>query len=258
MSEDTIVPVDTQIQQATISTIEDQAREQGWVPKDDFQGDEHKWVEAGEFIRRGELFKKIDQVSRSAKRAEQTLADFKKHYSKVQETAYQNALITLKAERKAALVDGDFERVEKIEDQMDIVKNDAESTKREIESTSQVPEIYPEVADWVEKNKWYNDDLSMKAVADAHAIRLNSQGITGNALLKSIDEEIRKAFPAKFNNPNRDRASAVGTPSGKGTRSTGSFELSDQEQRIMNAFVRDGVMTKEEYIKDLKAVKGIK
>lgn len=239
--------------------IEAQAREQGWVPKEDFQGDEVKWVEAGEFIRRGELFKKIDQVSRTAKRAEQTLEEFKKHYARVKDTEYQHALATLKAERKVAMVDGDFDRVETIETQMDDVKAAAETTKAEITRTTEVPEVHPEVAQWVESNDWYNKDLPMKAYADTVAQQLNKQGITGNALLKGIDTEIRKAFPAKFTNPNRERTGAV---EGSSTRSTGSgrdsFQLSEQEQRIMQSFVRDGVMTKAEYISDLKKVKGIK
>ena len=260
MSEDTNVQEEqsTQVQQAEISTIEDQAREQGWVPKDDYTGDEHKWVEAGEFLRRGELFKKIDQVSRSAKRAEQTLADFKKHYAKVKETEYVHALATLKAERSVARADGDFERADKLDDQMETVKAEAVAVKQEILQTTEVPEVHPEVQEWVEKNSWYNKDLPMKAYADSVAMQLNQKGIIGNALLKQLDEAVREAFPAKFKNPNRERVGSSESPSNKGSRSSGGFELNDQEQRIMNAFVRDGVMTKEEYITDLKKVKGIK
>ncbi len=259
MSEEVVVtPQDAPIQQAQISTIEDQAREQGWVPKEEFQGDEHKWVEAGEFIRRGELFKKIDQVSRSAKRAEQTLAQFKNHYLKMQDIANQNAIKSLKAERAAARADGDFEKVDAIEEQIETVKEYNETAKQEILTATEVPEVHPEVAEWVERNDWYNKDLPMKAYADSVAMQLSRQGIQGSALLKGIDAEVRKAFPAKFSNPNRERPGAVEGSTPRGRASKDSFELSDQEQRIMNAFVRDGVMTKEQYITDLKKVKGIK
>jgi len=40
--------------------VELQARDSGWVPKEEYKGEEHKWVDAGEFLRRGELFKKIE------------------------------------------------------------------------------------------------------------------------------------------------------------------------------------------------------
>lgn len=258
MSEDTLVP-EAQIQQAEINTVEDQAREQGWVPKDDFQGDEAKWVEPGEFIRRGELFKKIDQVSRTAKRAEQTLVEFKKHYARVQEIATTNAIAALKAERKNAMVDGDFDRVEKIEDQIEVVKVDHAATQREIQSTTEVPETYPEVQEWVERNDWYNKDAPMKAYADTVATQLNKQGISGNALLKGIDAEIRKAFPSKFSNPNRERTGAVESSTNKGSRKSDSLDwMTEQDIKVMNNLVSSKTLTKEEYIRDLKAVKGIK
>lgn len=242
----------------TLSPVEIEAKEQGWVPKEEFQGDEHKWVDAGEFLRRGELFKKIDQVSRTAKRAEQTLAEFKQHYAKVKETEYQHALKTLKAEKRLAMVEGDFEKVDRIEEQIDATAQEAVAVQSEIKATTEVPEVHPEVAQWVERNKWYNNDAPMKAYADTVAMQLNKNGVTGSALLKGIDEEIRKAFPHKFTNPNRERVSAVESSTTKGTsRSRDTFELTEQEQRVMNTFVRDGVMTKEEYIRDLKKIKGV-
>jgi hypothetical protein len=244
-------------EQPVIDPVVNEAVAQGWVPKEEFQGDEHKWVDAGEFLRRGELFKKIDQVSRTAKRAEQTLAEFKAHYAKVKETEYQHALTTLKAERKAALVDGDYAKVDDIETRMDAVKEEASTVQAEIKQQPE-QQVYPEVAEWVERNKWYNQDLPMKAYADTVAAQLNRQGITGSALLKGIDDEIRKAFPTKFSNPNRERPGAVESSTTKGNSRRESYELSEQEQRIMNTFVRDGVMTREQYIADLKKVKGVK
>lgn len=253
---------ETQVQenvpeQAEVSPVQQEAMAQGWVPKEEFQGDEHKWVDAGEFLRRGELFKKIEQVSKTAKQAQQTLAEFKAHYARVKETEYQNALRALKSERRNAMAEGDFERVEAIEEKMEGVKTEAASIKEEV--AVRPPEVHPEVAAWVESNPWYNKDADMRAVADGIALQLNKEGITGLELLKSIDVKIRKIFPTKFTNPNRERPSAVESTGTKGTtRVKDDFQLSEQETRIMNGFIRDGLMTKEQYIADLKAVKGIK
>lgn len=250
---------ENQEEQVEVSPVQQEAIAQGWVPKEEFQGDEHKWVDAGEFLRRGELFKKIEQVSKTAKQAQQTLAEFKAHYAKVKETEYQNALRALKSERRNAMVEGDFEKVEAIEEKMEGVKTEAASVKEEIAQTSQVPEVHPEVSAWVEANPWYNKDTDMRAVADAVAMQLNKEGVTGPELLKGIDAKIRKIFPAKFNNPNRERPSAVESTGAKGTsRVKDDFQLSEQETRIMNGFIRDGLMTREQYIADLKSVKGMK
>jgi hypothetical protein len=257
MTEETIV--DNQEQEHIEPTpVEQEAMAQGWVPKDQFSGDEHKWVEAGEFLRRGELFKKIEQVSKEAKEAKKVLGEFKAHYAKVKETEYQNALKALKAERRNALVEGDFERVETIEERMETVKTEAASVQEEIQSTTQVPEVHPEVAAWVEANPWYNKDTTMRAFADAIALELNKEGLTGPALLRGVDAKVRETFPAKFKNPNRERPGAVEGAATKGSsRTKDDFQLSEQETRIMNTFVRDGVMTKEQYIADLKKVKGV-
>ena len=37
-----------------------------------------------------------------------------------------------------------------------------------------------------------------------------------------------------------------------------SFELTDDERRVMNTFIRTGVMSKEEYISEVKKMRGIK
>jgi len=70
--------------------------------------------------------------------------------------------------------------------------------------------------------------------------------------LDRLDVEVRKAFPHKFSNPNRERTGNVESSTTRGTKSKDTFELNEQEQRICNTFVRDGVMTKEEYIQKAK------
>ena len=34
--------------------------------------------------------------------------------------------------------------------------------------------------------------------------------------------------------------------------------MSDEEKKVMNSFIRTNIMTKEEYIKELKAMRGVK
>ena len=43
-----------------LTAIEERASAQGWRPKDEWDGDPDEWVSAREFVRAGELFKKID------------------------------------------------------------------------------------------------------------------------------------------------------------------------------------------------------
>lgn len=260
MTEETEVQenIEQKNQEQVLDPVVIEAKAQGWVPKEEFDGDEHKWVDAGEFLRRGELFKKIDQVSRTAKHAEQTLAKFKEHYAKVRETEYQRALSDLKAERRSAMAEGDFSRVEDIEEKIDTVKAESVALREELVTPQPQEQLHPDVANWIDKNKWYATDSPMKAYTDSLAMQLHNEGITGKPLLDRLDVEVRKAFPHKFSNPNRERVGNVESSTTRGNKSKDTFELSEQEQRICNTFVRDGVMTRDEYIADLKKIKGIK
>lgn len=83
--------VDTQTQQTEqteqpqYAPIQLEAIEQGWIPREEFDGDPDKFIDAAEFVRRGELFKKIESQSREVKQLRQALEAFKQHHSKVKE-----------------------------------------------------------------------------------------------------------------------------------------------------------------------------
>ena len=112
----------TQIQGESLTPTQQEALAQGWVPKDEYDGDPEKFVDAGEFLRRGELFRKIESQSKEMKDMRKALAEMAKHNAKIREVEYQRALDTLKAEKKAALSEGDADRVVEIDDKIDLVK----------------------------------------------------------------------------------------------------------------------------------------
>lgn len=260
MSDNTEVKTETSTEQSTeLSPVEQEARAEGWLPKEEFDGDASKWVDAPEFVRRGELFKKIDAQNRQLKEVTRTLAAFKDHYTKVEETAFNRALATLKSQKLEAQKEGEFERAALIEDEIERVQEQKETLKNSIPEVPETPEVHPDVAAWIERNTWYKTNVRMKAVADTIGQELASQGVRGPALLKAIDAEIRREFPNKFTNPNREKPSAT---EGAGSRVSGkgndSFKLTAEQEAIMNRFVRDKVLTKEQYIADLKASLGVK
>jgi len=52
---------------------ESEAREQGWKPQDEYEGDPNKWRPAKEFVERGELFGKIDSLGKELKETRKAL-----------------------------------------------------------------------------------------------------------------------------------------------------------------------------------------
>jgi hypothetical protein len=233
------------------------AIESGWVPKEDFQGDEHKWVEAGEFLRRGELFKKIEDQGKQLKDVRSALNEMKKLNGQIQEVEYKRALDTLKAQKKAALEDGDADAVIAADDRIDMVKEQQKEMQRQSPvAQSDEGSEHPEFVAWTEQNNWYKSSTPMKAFADALGQELARAGNSPSEVLKKVAAEVRKEFPNKFRNPNQDKAGAVEGGAGRGVSTSGKFTLSDEERSVMNKFVRQGVMTEKEYVEQLRKVRG--
>lgn len=237
------------------SEIELSARELGWKPKEEFDQDPKnqgkKWRTAEDFMDRKSLFDKIDQVSHEAKQAKKALAQFGQHYANVEKKAYEKALADLKAERKVALENGDLARVEEIRDEMDDVRDKIKFVAPPVQIEQGPP---PELVEFQQRNTWYKRDDAMTRYADSLGNELLAQGMAPPQILKQVESKVREAFPERFRNPNRDNAPEM-VPSGRKSN-TGGFRLTADEERVLNNFLKAGVpITREQYIKDLKALR---
>lgn len=239
-----------------VTPVEQEALNAGWVPKEEFHGEEHKWVDAAEYLRRGELFKKIDQQGREVKDLRRALVEMKKLHSSVRDVEYQRALDTLKAQKKSALEEGDADAVIAADERIDLVKEQQRAAALEsVDIPEQTGSQHPEFVEWTSRNSWYSDNAPMRAFADALGQELHGQGLTPSQVLKKVEESVKKEFPARFQNPRQNRPSAVEGATPRGTTSN-TFQLSPEERRVMATFVRQNVMTEKEYIQELRKVRG--
>jgi hypothetical protein len=237
--------------------VELRAMESGWVPEEEWEGDKAQWRPAKEFLDRGELFKKIDDQNRTIKEFKRSLDDLKGHHARVRETEYTRALASLKEQKVSALEDGDAKRAVQLDDQIDLVKDEQLKLRQQKQQpVEQDNTPVPEFVSWVNRNKWYDTNQPMRAYADALGRDLAAAGKQPTDVLKEVERQVREEFPNKFRNVNRDKPGSVEASTNKGGKSNDSFTLSDDERRVMDRFVRSGVMTKEQYIKDLKSVRG--
>lgn len=248
-----------QEEKPALTAIEQRAQEQGWVPKDEWDGDPDEWRPAKEFIDRGELFKKIEEQSRTIKEVRRALEDFSKHHQKVKEVEFKRALETLRAQKKEALVEGDADAVVDIDEKIDAVR---EAQREAAQTPQQTPQADPQnnivFQGWVAKNGWYNTNQAMRAYADRLGNQLGAEGgMSVTDLLNKVEQEVKREFAHKFNNPNRDKPGAVEGSTNKGSKKNDSFQLTDDERRVMQRFVRTVPgMTEEKYIADLRKIKG--
>lgn len=243
-------------EQVEVSPIQEKALEQGWKPKEQFEGNEDEFIDAAEFVRRGELFGKIEHQSRELKAVRQALEALKSHNSKIEQSAYDRALKALQDQRRALIVEGEHEQAFKLEDQIDDVKKEKERVARDA-ATPVVQEIDPAFQVWVDKNSWYTKDVAMQAVADRVGLEMARRGVPQADVLRKVEEEVRQAFPHKFANVKSERPNAV-EASSRGGQSAArtSMALSEDERGIMRKIVATGVMTEAEYMSQLKKAKG--
>lgn len=256
MSEDTGNP--ELPNEVVVSPVETKAMEMGWRPKEEWQGAEEDFVDAKEFVQRASLYEKIDRQGKQLREVSRALDGLKNHYGKVEQAAYDRAIKALKTERKAALTDGDGEKFEDLDDQIKSIEREALAAQ----AAASVPVVQDtstqqEFVSWVNKNSWYKTDDEAREFADAFGVGLANKGIDPQEVLRRVEGAVRKQFPSKFQNPNKQNAphteSSKGSGGGKGSD---GFQLTEQERKVMNDLVRQKVMTKDEYIASLKQVRG--
>lgn len=256
MTETVVAPEVGENQEPSYSPIQVKAIEQGWIPKEEFDGEEEAFIDAPEFVRRGELFRKIETQSKELKAVRQAIEALKVHHSKVKESEYTRALKTLQDARKQAFVEGEHERAFALEEKIDEIKAEKAQIAQEVQEPAVEDVSYtPEFQAWVDRNGWYESNKTMRKTADALGIDFHQEGYSPKQVLKMVEDEIRKEFPHKFRAPAVDRATAVEPSSRAGPSRKDSFTMDAMEKEIMRKIVATGVLTEDQYIKELKRTK---
>ena len=243
--------------QPTLSPEEQRAMEHGWRPKEEFAGDKSKWVSADEFLRRGELFEKIDTMGRDLRDTKKALKMLQAHHEQLRETEYKQVIQSLKDEKKRAYEEGDHDKLVEIDDQLLNIRADSRAEKEAAQQQAAQPD--PRFVQWVNKNSWYTQDQELRGFGDEVGVAYakTHPEMSPDEVLQYVEGRVRKAFPEKFTNPNRNKPSSVSTGTTPASQRKGEeYVLSDDERRVMQTFIRQGILTKEQYIADLKKMNG--
>ena len=246
-------------EQVQTNPIEAQARDMGWLPKEEYEASERdpaKWVPAEIFVARAPLFEKIDEQHKYNKALQKKLDELARtvqeqaaHTEKIRQTEFKRALEVLKAEKRQAIAEEDHLRADEIQDRIDATK---EAIKAEV-AVPKAPQLPDEFVKWSEENPWYSSDEEMKDFADAIGLTESKKGKSPTEVLKIVTEKVRKHFPEKFRNPMKDKAPTVETQNQKVTPSnTSKYKPTPEEREIARRFAQSGVMTEEQYYKDLE------
>lgn len=277
-----------------MATKEELAKEKGWVPQDEWQGDSEEWVPANEFLLRGELMgrissqtgqiralnSKLDQAVSKHKDLEKALRVLGEHNKKIAEIEYNKALQELRKTRSEAQAEGDHDLVAEIESKIDEVreasktgdsvdfdsdKDDEEDDSGTQQGTYTTEQDAKNMMEWTEANPWYTEDPVLRAAADVIAANLDPTTMTSDVYLKSITQKMQEKFPEQVGKPKKARQQVHdpdpdGTNKSKAYKAKSKYTASDlpsEYKKIAETLVQTGaVASVQEYVDQFAEIGG--
>lgn len=241
-------------------TIEDRAKDMGWRPKEEFKGDDSRWVDAETFVKKGEEILPILKANAKKTEAERDalkadlaslkndVAEFRKYHSQTEKRAYERAIRDLEERQAEAVEANDLKTVRSITKEIASLSKDVQTD--EAGAPYQTPDHAKTLNQWKGENPWFGSDRVMTASANAVADELEIAGVKGAEQLAEVAKRMRAEFPHKFENAARKAPAAVegSTP----TRRAGKTwaDLPPEARTVADRWVKQGLVTKETYLKD--------
>jgi hypothetical protein len=243
-----------------VSEAESIALEQGWVPKDQWKGNPDDWRPAKEFNDRGELFTRIKSQSKELSELRQAMTFLTEQQRKQFDAGYQQAVLSLKSARNAALEEGDMIKAQQITDKLDEVKDQHRATQVNPRPVV-APEPTPAFKAWFNTNNWYTKDKVLTKYADAVGFEFKNENpeCTEAEMLAHVSKNIRKEFPNRFQPKGPPSPDGEGRNGAKSTEpSNSAFKsvengMTEEQRTIMKTILKSTGMTKEQYFKQYAA-----
>jgi len=264
---------------AEAESIEKQARAQGWRPESEFKGKGNgKWVDAATFVQRGSEYKKklerdVEVVKSELAEQKKTNAQLAKFYKEAldrKEAELTEAIRKARLDHKEAIRNGEDDDALTLEDRIETLKEEKAQLKKEPEPVAKKEgEDTPEAAaakaaaeqqvleDWIaDGNEWFRDDHKLRAYAMAigQEMRVAGDKSKDKAFLDRIRVQIEEEMPEKFakGNPLRKKPGSVESGGAGVQQKQGKTarDLPKQDRALMEKFVKDGLMTEDQFLKE--------
>ena len=173
--------------ETTERTVEEQASSMGWVPKEQFRGKAELWIDAEEFVARGEqvmpllkaanrdlketvkgLETKLHEVSEMFKQSQEAIAALQEVHSEDTARKVKNARAELLAELKSARREQDVDLEVAIEEklrELDSAQGKSPENKTATTKAPEIPKPSAAFVEWEKKNPWFKTDRKRQALA---------------------------------------------------------------------------------------------
>jgi len=199
--------------------VREKALDMGWIPPERYKGDPDKFVDAEDFVRRGEevlpivkararklegqvgeLTGKVTHLESLIKANAEAMEALEQYHTAETQRKVAQVRKDLKSELARASEAGDHEAVAEATDQL--VQLNAKVEEAEAAPKPRKPELpaeqplSPEFKEWAEDTGWFGKDRRKTAVAMAVAQELRAAGetATGRDFLDLVAAETNKTF----------------------------------------------------------------
>lgn len=243
---------------------EQEARRQGWRPKEEYEGDSRYWRPAAEFIERGKVIKE-NRNNELTELRNAVIFLTKKEVERESEIRAK-VIKELSVQKKEAIRAGDEIKVEEIEQELDVHKKKLENVKNYDPEEAQINQ-------WNEQNSWWANDHTPenKKMRNRGNLYYNEylEEHPGDSKMTAIThaaEQIRKDYPHRFSaqssvqisNQEPVRRSTVETSAinptmsaGKKTYTLNDLPLERAEREALSRVILLTKTTEDAYIKRL-------
>jgi hypothetical protein len=233
------------VESAAPPEMQARAEKLGWIPPTRFKGDPERFVDAEDYIRRGEevlpivkeqnrrLREELETVKGKAAEHEAALAKAQKAIELIEErhsVATQKAVEKARAEVKKQLASaseaGDHEGVAELTDQLtqlNAAETKAEAKAEAKEEQKPAPWRPPEeMVEWNRENAWFGKDDAKTSLALGIATRLRKEGdkSEGREFFDKVSKEVARRYREDDAEPPVDKVEGA-RQSGEGGGSRG-------------------------------------
>ncbi len=230
----------------------DIAKSMGWVPEENFRGDKSRWVTAEAFVEKGMndlpvLRERVRKQASDIASMHRDMTDLKEFHKDNRQREYGRAVKEIEGRQRKTVEEGDTEAYDALQDE-----------RRELATDYQPPaqKENPLYTEWKsEQGEWFEKNPEMTDYANSVSdfIAKQEPNLVGKKeFLDKVSSEVRGRFKSYFENVNRDNPSTVedGGRTHRKTSAKSYANLPDEARAACDRFVRNGQITKEQYVED--------
>ena len=243
------------------------AESMGWIPPERFKGDPERYIDAEEYIDRGEkvlpiikennkrLQAELASVKASAAAQANALAQAQKAIEQIEErhtVATQKAVERAREEVKLQLARaseaGDHAGVAELTDQLTQLR-EVEAEPQPAVQVRPPPQPDPALVAWNAENPWFGSDRRKTALAIgiAQELREGGERSTGAAFFQKVSEEMEKTLPSAAPAQDKVEGARGGSDAPRGSKGKSFANLPADAKAACKADARNFVGPNKRY-----------